>query len=369
MDFRALRVGLVGPLPPPAGGMANQTRQLSELLRGEGALVELVQTNAPYRPSWIAGLKGVRALFRLLPYMARLWQVAGRSDIMHVMANSGWSWHLLAVPAIVAGRLRGVPVLINYRGGEAASFLQRSGRQVRFAMQRTASLVVPSGFLEKVFAEHGMAATVVPNIIDPGRFAPDPQGATDDHIVVTRNLEPIYGIDVAIRAFAKVRALRPSARLTVAGSGPQKAVLQALAVELGVGDQVHFTGRLDRDAVAALYRQARIALNPTHVDNMPNSVLEAMACAVPVVSTNVGGVPYIVRDGQTALLVPPNDPEGMAAALLRVLTDPVLHQRLAQAGAQEVQRYTWEKVSPVLCAAYAAAMGRASGAITPRTTL
>jgi glycosyltransferase involved in cell wall biosynthesis len=80
-------------------------------------------------------------------------------------------------------------------------------------------------------------------------------------------------------------------------------------------------------------------------------------------------VPYIVRDGQTALLVPPNDPEGMAAALLRVLTDPVLHQRLAQAGAQEVQRYTWEKVSPVLCAAYAAAMGRASGAITPRTTL
>lgn len=362
MDFRALRVGLVGPLPPPAGGMANQTRQLSELLRGEGAVVDLVQTNAAYRPAWVARWKGIRALFRLLPYMARLWQVAGRIDVMHVMANSGWSWHLLAVPAIAAGRLRGVPVVVNYRGGEAAGFLQRSGRLVRLAMRQTASLVVPSGFLQKVFADHGMAATVVPNIIDQGRFVPDRQGALDDHIVVTRNLESIYGIDVALRALALVLKQRPGARLTIAGSGPEEAPLRALAAQLGVDAQVHFTGRLDRDAVAALYRQARVALNPTHVDNMPNSVLEAMSSAVPVVSTNVGGVPYIVRDGQTALLVPPNDPDSMAAALLRVLTDPQLHQQLAQAGALEVRRYAWDRVAPVLRAAYAAALGRAERA-------
>src|SRR5690606_20780356 len=81
------RVGLVGPLPPPAGGMANQTRQLAWLLREAGIEVELVQVNAPYRPSWIARARMLRAAFRLLPYLLRLWRCAGSVDLMHVMAN------------------------------------------------------------------------------------------------------------------------------------------------------------------------------------------------------------------------------------------------------------------------------------------
>lgn len=358
VDFSGFRIGLVGPLPPPAGGMANQTRQLSELLTAAGASVELVQTNAPYRPSAVAGLRGIRALFRLMPYLYRLWKASRRADLLHVMANSGWSWHLLSVPAIAIGRCMRVPVVINYRGGEADAFLRRSGGLVRFAMRSATSLVVPSGFLQRVFADHGMAALVVPNIIDLNRFAPGAQGASSDHVVVTRNLEAIYGIDTALRAFALVLATRPSARLTIAGTGPEEPVLRALAHTLGLGNAVQFVGRLDRDAVASLYRQARVALNPSRVDNMPNSVLEAMACKVPLVSTNVGGVSYIVQDGRTALLVPADDEKRMAHALLRLLSDEQLHTSLAHAGAQEVLRYTWEQVSPILHSAYCAAQGR-----------
>src|SRR6184192_2138805 len=69
-----LRIGLVGPLPPPSGGMANQTLQLAKLLRAEGAEVELIQVNCPYRPRWVGRLKGIRAAFRLLPYLAHLWR-------------------------------------------------------------------------------------------------------------------------------------------------------------------------------------------------------------------------------------------------------------------------------------------------------
>ena len=140
-----LRIGLVGPLPPPAGGMAMQTRQLAELLRGEKADVLLVPTNAPYRPAWVANWRGLRAVFRLLPYLVALWRAAGRSDVMHVMANSGWSWHLFAAPAVWISRLRRVPVVVNYRGGEAAEFLARSARGVRGTMRRTSRLIVPSG--------------------------------------------------------------------------------------------------------------------------------------------------------------------------------------------------------------------------------
>ena len=85
---------------------------------------------------------------------------------------------------------------------------------------------------------------------------------------------------------------------------------------------MHFCGTLDRDEMAALYRSASVVINPSRVDNMPNSVLEAMASGVPVVSTNVGGVPFILREDVTGLLVPRADPEAMAAAVLRVLGDP-----------------------------------------------
>ena len=130
MNLNGLKIALVGPLPPPEGGMANQTRQLGELLVKEGAQVTLVRVNAPYRPRWIGRLRGVRAFFRLVPYVFDLWRAAGRVDLFHVMANSGWSWHLFAAPAVWVARLRGVPCVVNYRGGEADSFLDRSASSV-----------------------------------------------------------------------------------------------------------------------------------------------------------------------------------------------------------------------------------------------
>lgn len=353
-----LHVGLVGPLPPPAGGMAMQTRQLAELLTSAHAEVTLVQSNAPYRPAFVGGWPGLRAVFRLLPYLFALWRAAGRCDVLHVMANSGWSWHLFAAPAIWVARLRRTPVVVNYRGGEAASFLDGSKAIVRMSMLRAARLIVPSGFLQQVFGRHGMVAEVVPNVVDLARFHPAATGPATPRLLVARNLEAIYGNETALRAFALVLQRHPEARLTVAGSGPLEAQLHQLASDLGLSTRVDFVGRVDRDAMAALLRQSTVALNPSLVDNTPNSVLEALASGVPVVSTNVGGVPFIVQDGVTALLVPPQDPQAMATAVMRLLADPGLCSRLAEAGLAQVQGFTWEQVAPRLTAVYAGALAR-----------
>jgi glycosyltransferase involved in cell wall biosynthesis len=368
-DLKSLgRVVVVGPLPPPAGGMANQTRQLTELLRSAHADVTLVQTNARYRPAWIGHIPAVRAVFRLLPYLWSLWHTLSRGKVMHLMANSGWAWHLFSAPAIWMAWLRGVPVVVNYRGGEAEPFLARSQRVVRFSMRRVAQLIVPSAFLQEVFARYGMCATIVPNIIDLARFCPGDARSNDSaHLIVARNLEPIYDNATAILAFQIVRSLFPNARLTIAGSGPDAKSLRQLVDELGLADAVQFVGRLDRDAMAALYRSADIMLNPSLADNMPNSVLEALASGVPVVTTNVGGVPYIVQEGVTALLVPPADPQAMASACLKILQSDDLWRHLSAAGLAEVQRYTWERVAPLLAATYrqAIADARVSSISTP----
>jgi glycosyltransferase involved in cell wall biosynthesis len=354
-----MRIGLVGPLPQPAGGMAMQTRQLAELLRSEQAEVLLVPTNAPYRPAWVEQWRGLRAVFRLVPYLVALWRAAGRSDVMHVMANSGWSWHLFAAPAVWAGWLRRVPVVVNYRGGEAEAFLRRSSGLVRATMRRAAQLVVPSRFLQQIFGEHAMTAEVVPNIVDTLRFSPAQTLPDTPRLIVARRLEPIYDNATALRAFVSVLAAFPRAQLVLAGDGPEEAALRQLAHELGIAGQVEFAGVLDRDGVAARLRASSVSINPSRVDNMPNSVLEALACGVPVVSTDVGGVPFLVRDGESALLVPPADPAAMAQAILRVLRDLSLAQRLRDAGPAIAGQYRWATVAPLWGQVYRAAMAQA----------
>ena len=354
-----LRVLLVGPLPPPAGGMANQTQQLAELLRREWARVDVVAVNAPYRPAWAGRIKGVRAGFRLVPYLWSLWRACGRADLVHVMANSGWSWHLFAAPAVWIAWLRRTPVVVNYRGGAAGDFLRQAAPWVRSTMRRAGALVLPSDFLLEVFARYGMQGRIVSNVVDIDRFYPislRPERGAAPHLVVARNLEAIYGNDVALHAFALLLEEYPAARLTLAGSGPETAALHELARSLGVAERVRFPGRLDRDQMAALYRDADLMINASRVDNTPNAILEALASGVPVVSTDVGGISYLVHHLDTAMLVQPDEPAAMAAAIKAVLTNQDLRNRLVSNGLTQVSRYRWQSVRSELAAVYQAAL-------------
>jgi glycosyltransferase involved in cell wall biosynthesis len=342
--------------------MANQTRQLANLLGQEGVEVVIVQVNAPYSPAWIGSVRGVRALFRLVPYVLQLWRVAGRVQLFHVMANSGWAWHFFAAPAIWIGKLRGTPVVVNYRGGSAEDFFSRSFFWIKPTMRLVDRLIVPSEFLQQVFKKFGLAAEVVPNVVDLKRFAPDAAkkeaSAKGPHIIVTRNLEPIYDIGTALRAFSIVKRSWPDARMTIAGSGPDRDMLVELARALCLEASVLFTGRLDNEHMAMVYQQAELFVNPSVVDNMPNSILEALASGVPVVTTNVGGIPYLVEHDKTAVLVSPRDPEAMAMALIDLLNNPAKARRLANAGSDYVQRYNWESVRASLFDVYSSLVVR-----------
>lgn len=347
-------VFLVGPLPPPSGGMANQCEQLARLLRAEGIRVEVVRNNAPYVPAWAGKVPVLRAFARLVPYLAALWRGAGEAAVFHVLANSGWAWHLFAAPAIWIARLRGCPVIVNYRGGNADPFFSSAPPHVLANLRRVEARVTPSAYLQRVFAKHGLSAEVIPNIIDLTRFSPRQAGAVGaaPHLVVTRNLEPIYDIATALRAFAIVRQSFPAARLTVAGTGPERTALGQLATTLRIEDAVTFSGRIDNAEIPALYTSADCMLNPSTVDNMPISILEALASGVPVVSTDAGGIPDLVSHEHTALLVPIGDHEAMAAAALRVLRDEALARRLIAAGLDEVARYAWPRVREQWLALY-----------------
>ena len=370
------RICVVGPLPPPSGGMGNQCAQLVHLLCADGLRVELVQTNPPYRPAWSGQVPVLRAGLRLLPYLRQLWQATARADVVHVLANSGWAWHVFAAPAIAVARLQRVGVIVHYHGGQADAFFTQAPGWVRRMLAGASLRVIPSPFLQRVFARLGLVSEVIPNSVDLSLFAPQaaalpvnvppadgrPSNAPV-HLVVTRNLEAIYDIPTALRTFAQVRQQVPSARLTVAGSGPELERLQALAQQLQVAPAVVFTGRLANADMAALLRSATCLLNPSRVDNMPVSVLEAFACGVPVVSTRAGGIPDMLQDGVTGLLADVGDDAALAAQVLRVLGDAGLAASLREAGLAEAQKYSWPRVKALWLRAYCRA---AAGACTAR---
>lgn len=326
--------------------MANQCEQLRRLLQAEGVQVHLVQTNAAYSPAWVGQVPVLRAAFRLVPYLVALWRGVGAAQVVHVLANSGLAWHLLAAPALRVARWRGVPAIVNYRGGQADDFFTAAPRYVLRQLAGAAQRVTPSPFLVRVFAKHGLSARVIPNIIDLARFKPGPlrDPGAQPHLVVTRNLEAIYDIGTALKAFASLRQQWPAARLTVAGSGPELAALRQQAADLGVADAVHFAGRIANADIPALYASADLLLNPSTADNMPISILESLASGVPVVSTDAGGIPDLVEHGRTALLVPVGDPAAMAQAATRLLSEPALRQQLREQGLLEVARYAWPHV-------------------------
>jgi glycosyltransferase involved in cell wall biosynthesis len=182
--------------------------------------------------------------------------------------------------------------------------------------------------------------------------------------VVTRNLERIYDNASALRAFRIIKDQVPSARFTIAGSGPERECLEKLAEELGLGGTVTFTGRLNNEEMPSLYRSADIVVNPSLVDNMPVSILEAMASGVPVVSTRIGGIPFIIQDGSTGLLVPSREPSAIANAVTRLIRDPALARRLADTALNAVQQYSWERVRDRLLKIYGSVLGTTSAVFT-----
>ncbi|GAB5381775.1 MAG: glycosyltransferase family 4 protein [Aliiglaciecola sp.] len=356
-SLRGLSVLLVGPIPPPAGGMANQTRQLRQLLQSSGAYVELVAVNKPYSPQFIGRIPFLRAFFRLVPYIFNLFKHTSKADVVHIMANSGWSWHLFATPAIWVAFLLRTPVVVNYRGGHAEPFFERSWPIVKLSIDRASHVIVPSDYLKEVFGKYDKRADVVPNILNNEVFFPkehlgDVDTESGPVLLVTRNLEPIYDIPTALRCLRRVMEKYPNAKLLVAGSGPEYEALNKLARQLSIVNNVEFLGRLDSNRIAELYREADVLLNPSTVDNSPNSVIEALASGLAVVTTNVGGIPKLVENEHDAMMIPPGQPDLMAEKVIQVLDDKIKRVALIVNGLEKVQRFYWSNVSQRLMDAY-----------------
>ena len=343
-------VCLVSPFPPPFGGMAIQAEKLAALLREQGGQVFAVRTNSiPGRGGALLRLPGVRSLCNLARFLRELDRALQRSEVVYFLTGFFNFYFWVTFPALLLIFYRRKPVILSARGGHAAEFFRRYGALVGPMLRRVNLITTPSGFLKEVFREaFGLEPVVLPNIADLEQFIFRRREEIRPRLLVTRNLEEIYGIDTILRAFALVSNHHPAARLGIAGDGSLRTDLEKLARDLGIEHGVRFYGAVNHEQIQQLYAEYYIYVNASRVDNLPGSLLEAFACGLPVVSTRAGGIPYMIEDGVTGLLVDLDDDQGLAARVLDLLESPDLAQRLIANGRKECEKYSAERVCEML---------------------
>jgi glycosyltransferase involved in cell wall biosynthesis len=350
------RVCIVAPSLDIVGGQAVVAQRLMQHLAGDADLALSFLPHNPRLPGVLRGLQRVKYLRTVATSVAYLWSLLRelpRHDVIHVFSASYWSFLLAPAPAVLLGRLFGKRVILNYRSGEADDHLTRWRWFAPAVMRRASVIVVPSNYLVDVFARHGLTAQAIFNFVDVGAIPYRERAALRPVFLSNRNFAPHYNVGCVLRAFRRIQDARPDARLIVAGDGEERGALHALARELELRN-VEFVGQVTPAAMSALYDAADVYLNAPSVDNMPNSVIESFAAGLPVVTTNAGGIPYIVTHGETGLLSEPGNHEQLARHALQLLDSPELSRRLALGARREVdQKYTWPAVQASWRTAYA----------------
>ncbi len=190
----------------------------------------------------------------------------------------------------------------------------------------------------------GARADVIYNGIQTADFADTASFAHNrPYILGIGRHVPQKGFDILLRAFAQ--ADLPGHDLILAGDGPERAALQALAVTLGIQNKVVFTGRADRAAAVSLFKGCAFFVLPSRQEPFGIVNLEAMTAGKAIIASRVGGVPEVVLDGDTGLLVPPEDVDALARAVQQLACDAPLRQQLGAAGQARAQSFAWPAIA------------------------
>jgi len=338
-DAFGTRVYGGGPPPPVPGVTVIGLEQIGE------------QTNGDFERDIDTMVATIRAEHAKAPF-----------DILHAQYGypTGWATQL-------AAKAIGVPTVVSIQGGDG-HWVGSCCETHRVAMcevlaHANALLIGGASFVAEVCDRLGSDParfTIVPGAVDTSRFTPGP----GDHAGPVRlfyhgRVDRRKGVLDFIDALGLMRGQGVPFEAVISGIGPDVDSSKARAAELNFSEaEIRFTGYADYDTVPDLYRHADVFVSPTYAEGFSNTILEAMAAGLAVVSTHSVGVSDCLRDGENGLMVQPGDVPALAQALTRVIEDRTLRERLARDGLEECRRvYSWGAVGRQIMDVYGAVAG------------
>jgi len=356
------RVWIVAPSPPPHGGMSVQAEKLQKRLAGEGIAAELIATNPPPPRSLksLAQMPVIRTVLREIQYLISLGRIVRGPGVVHHFSASYAFFFLHSAPLLLLGKCSPAKVVLNYRGGKAAEFLRTWSWLTRPLLTCAHQIAVPSEFLQRVFADFGLAATVLPNLADTELFPFVDRKQFSPRLFVSRNLEPIYDIECVLRAFRTVQEEVPQAELSIAGEGSESDRLRRCVQRWGLCG-VTFCGAVPHQQLPALYQRHDVYVNASRVDNFPGALLEAACAGLPIVTTRAGGIPEMIRHRDNGLLCDVGNDRQLANCILEILHHQNLARQLARHARSWVEQFAWHNVFPHLLRCYGFASDQTTG--------
>lgn len=309
-----------------SGGISTQVDVLNKNLHLEGCHTE------------IFSFKG-GVLFRLKAFF-RLLKFGKDYDVFHIHACSGWGF-LPAVMGIRAGKRLGKRIVLTYHGGGAEPFFRKRARLVNKYLNKTDVNIVLSGFLSEIFNRYGIPCVIVPNIIELDEKKFKDRASISPTFISIRSFTTTYNIPCTLRAFQKVKQVYPEATLTLLGDGPLRVELEAFVNNNKI-EGVSFVGRVSNNEIYKYLDQADVMLSSPLTDNMPMSLLEGFNAGLLVVSSNVGGVPYMIKDGVNGLLFESGDDDGMSEKMIWALKHPQEALMIIHNANVALRKYSWE---------------------------
>jgi len=287
-------------------------------------------------------------VLRLADMLSTIWLLRNTYQLAQIDVFSGYAYLWAYSSAKLLNRLK-KPYLLTLHGGNLPSFARKHPTQVKSLLTHAIAVTSPSSYLQEAMQPYRQNIQVIPNALEISRYSYFQRTKPEPKLIWLRAFHEIYHPEMAIEVLADLRKDFPTADLIMIGPDKGDGSFEhtkSFTQSLGLNRAVEFPGKVAKPDVPFWLNKGDIFINTTRVDNTPVSVLEAMACGLCIVSTDVGGIPYLLQDGLDALLVPPDEPIAMANAVRCILTEPELAERMSLNARKKAEQLDWSIVLP-----------------------
>ncbi len=328
--------------------MALNILYIGNKLSGHGGNISYIETLGPlleksgYRLSYASDKKNKGQ--RFVDMMVTLSRKRDQTDLVLIDTYSTLNyWYAVAVARLcVQFKIPYIPIL---HGGNLPARAEKSRKTFRFLIDNANSAICPSTYLEKNLSDLGYTnLRVIKNTIELTDYDFKPRDTVKPKLLWVRSFSKIYNPLMAVEVFKNIKSQYPDAQLCMIGPEKDGSLQGTKDLAKNYGLEIEFTGRLSKEKWRARSKEFDVFINTTHFDNVPISVLEAMALGLPVVSTDVGGLTYMLDDGKTALLVNDGDVKAMSEKIINLIEQPELSRTLSINARKEVEKYSWGAV-------------------------
>lgn len=284
-------------------------------------------------------------IIRLMDMIFTLVRHARRTRIVLIDTYSYQGFHYAWILGALCYVLS-IPYIPIVHGGDFANRIKWSPRLVYFFLKHASQVVAPSHYICEILKQNGSQAIYIPNFIPINEYKFKNREQVQSRLLWVRSFHKIYNPSLAIEIVEILKSKNPSVKLTMVGPDKDGSLSQCkeLVKTKNLMDNITFTGKLSKQEIRLQAVDCDIFINTTTIDNHPVSVIEAMALGLVVISSNVGGIPYLIKHNENGVLVPSADASAFASAVETLLHAPNLVHKFQTNARKKVEQYDWNVV-------------------------